>query len=109
MFQGGPKITNLSGDLYSLDWGPGTPLKIVGSRDVGRSFMPCAEGDAPFGVYRRNSVKPWVAPSYVKIPRGEIDALYSCSSSSWDNTAPGNAPCVRGDDGLPSTNWKKWC
>lgn len=110
MFHTGPKITQVQNELYELDWGLGTPVRVVGSRDLGRPFMACRQGNLPSGVYRQNITRPWVNASYVPIPRGEEYALYSCSSASWDNTAPGCAPCRRpADDGIGSTNWKRWC
>ncbi|BAU79975.1 hypothetical protein A9K97_gp376 [Tokyovirus A1] len=113
MFQGGPKITNL-GAYVIMDWGPGTPKRYTGPAYVGRSFEApsCAP---PQYVYRDNITRPWLQPSVIEIGRGNIDNIYACNSAygpinPWDNLAPDRAPCKRPEnDGIGSTNWRKWC
>ncbi|AGV01784.1 hypothetical protein C8_435 [Cannes 8 virus] len=110
MFQGGPKISN-NGPYYTLDFGPNTPKRFVGAAYVGRSFEEpsCAP---PQYVYRRDLARPWLPQGVVKIERGQIDNLYACSTSAWDNLAPdsGKVACKRPENnGIGSTDWRRWC
>ncbi|ALX27614.1 hypothetical protein GMAR_ORF240 [Golden Marseillevirus] len=114
-FQGGPKITN-HGNIYELNWGLGCPTRYVGSAYLGRSFQPFSGGGGmPQYEYRKNLTRPWLPPSLVQIKTGEIDNIYACSTvagpiNPWDNLAPDRAPCKRPEnDGLGSTDWKRWC
>ncbi|ADB04172.1 hypothetical protein MAR_ORF410 [Marseillevirus marseillevirus] len=108
MFQAGPKISNF-GPYYHMDWGIGTPRRTVGAAYVGRSFEAPKCGNLPHYVYRRDLARPWLPQGVVEIPRGEIDAIYSCTTSAWDNLAPDRASCARPESNIGHTNWRKWC
>ncbi|AHA45908.1 hypothetical protein ISTM_10 [Insectomime virus] len=108
-FQTGPVISH-HGPWYNLDWGIGTPQRIVGPAYVGRSFQPFSGGSVePQYETRRDLARPWLPKSTVQVPVGYIDNIYSCTTSAWDNLPPDQPVCARTDPGIGHTNWKRWC